>query len=192
MNALIVIAQPKRTGFNRSVAAAAAAALETRGYTVSTIDLYAESYPPVLEAEEVVRKFSFDEATLRYQEAIKGADRVVFVHPDWWGGPPAILKGFLDRVFRPGVAYGFREADFTDSDAPGLFADKRFDVFVSTDSAAPPSGKVLDWPPAAVWKTCVLDFCGVKDSRIHAFWRLRDSSYAERKAWLEEAGAALD
>lgn len=190
MKALIVIAYPKRIGLNRAIADAAEKSLASRGYEVTMVDLYADAYNPVMEAEEVSRKFSFDESTLRYQEALVAADRVVFVHPDWWGGPPAILKGFLDRVFRPGVAYGFREADFADSGAPGLLRGKRFDVFVTTDSDRPVPGE--EWPPEAVWKRCVLGFCGAEDSRIHVFWGLRNSAYAERKAWIDAVGQSLD
>ncbi|MGD9940661.1 MAG: NAD(P)H-dependent oxidoreductase [Clostridia bacterium] len=187
MKALIVLAQAKKEGFNRAIASEimASEAMSTISET-NLLDLYAENFNPVMPAEELPRKFSFDEATLRYQEAIREAGRLVFVHPDWWGGPPAILKGFIDRVFRPGVAYGFREADFRDENAPGLFAGKRVDVFMTTDATPPPSGKADDWPPARVWKHNVLEFCGVLDSRIHVFWNLRKSSYAERRQWLNQ------
>ncbi len=189
MKSVIVLAHPKREGFNRAIAQAALAAYPEPGSEI--IDLYADAFDPVMPAAELPRKFSFDETTLRYQEAAKAADRLVFVHPDWWGGPPAIMKGFIDRVFRPGVAYGFREADFRDADAPGLFAGKRADVFITTDEPPPASGNPLDWAPAAVWKKSVFDFCGVPDARVHVFWNLRGSEYAERKAWLDGIGAAL-
>lgn len=187
MNALVVLAQAKQGGFNRAIASAA----ETVIGGATLVDLYAEHFDPVMPAEELPRKFSFDDATLHYQEAIKEAVRIVFVHPDWWGGPPAIMKGFIDRVFRPGVAYGFREADFRDENAHGLFAGKRVDVLITTDATPPPLGKTEDWPPAQVWKQNVLEFCGVQDARIHVFWNLRRSSYAERKAWLEGVGKLL-
>lgn len=190
MKNLVVLAQPKREGFNKAVAKAAAAALGEE--QVNFIDLYAEGFDPVMPAEELPRKFSFDEKTLHYQESVRDADRLVFVHPDWWGGPPAIMKGFLDRVFRPGVAYGFHEADFRDADAPGLFSDKRADIFMTTDALPPENGSNdIDWPPAAVWKRNVMEFCGLTDVHIHVFWNLRGSTYAERKAWLEKAAEML-
>ncbi len=201
---LVVLAQPKREGFNRAIANAAASALsgrasaEERAGQVELIDLYADGFNPVMPAEELPRKFSFDEKTLHYQEAVRAADRLVFVHPDWWGGPPAIMKGFLDRVFRPGVAYGFREADFRDADAPGLFAEKRADIFITTDALPPEDGKsalswegALSWAPALVWKRNVMEFCGLADARVHVFWNLRGSTYAERKAWLDGAAKRL-
>ncbi len=184
MNALVILAQPKKPSFNSAIAERIVGALASQGCApVELIDLYRDNFDPVMPQEELPRKFSFDERTLQYQERIQKADWIVFVYPDWWGGPPAIMKGFLDRVFRPGVAYGFREADFRNDDAPGLFAQKRFDVFVTTDAVAPQDAD--SWPPAMVWKKSVLAFCGVKDALVHVFWDLRHSSYAQRKAWLD-------
>lgn len=196
LSALVVVAQPKRPSFNSAIAEAIAVALKAQGYaSVELIDLYADGFDPVMPPDELPRKFSFDEVTLGYQEKMLAAERVVFAYPDWWGGPPAILKGFLDRVFRPGIAYGFREADFRDADAPGLLGEKRFDVFITTDSTADGEAKTDDavalWPPAQVWKRNILEFCGVTHARVHVFWNLRHSTYAERKAWLAEIAARL-
>lgn len=186
MNGLVILAQPKKQSFNSAIATEIVRSLVQQGYEpVNLIDLYADAFNPVMPQEELPRKFSFDETTLRYQELIQLADHVVFVYPDWWGGPPAIMKGFLDRVFRPGIAYGFREADFKNADAPGLFSQKRFDVFITTDAQEPESGQSSDWPPAKVWKENVLAFCGVHEAYVHVFWDLRHSTYARRKAWLE-------
>jgi putative NADPH-quinone reductase len=188
MTATIVLAQPKREGFNRAVALAARKALAA-GSPVppKLLDLYADGFDPVLSSEELVRKISLDDATLRYQDALMEADRIVFVHPDWWGGPPAVLKGFLDRTLRPGVAYGQRETDFNEDTGAGLFTGKRADVLITTDARKPENeGK---WPPSEVWKRHVLSYCGFSDIRVHVFWGMRDSSYAARKAWLD--GVAL-
>ncbi len=215
-DALVIVAQPKRPSFNSAIAEEIARGLKVQGYDrTELIDLYADGFDPVMPSEELPRKFSFDERTLDYQEKMMRAARVVFVYPDWWGGPPAILKGFLDRVFRPGIAYGFREADFRDADAPGLLGEKRFDVFITTDTAlehvvptsvpeetdvSEPSGPVSNvsaekavelWPPTQVWKKNILEFCGVRQAKVHVFWNLRHSTYAERKAWLEGIPARL-
>ncbi len=199
-NALVIVAQPKRPSFNSAIAEEIARALKAQGYErTELLDLYADGFNPVMPPEELPRKFSFDERTLRYQEKLMQATRVVFVYPDWWGGPPAILKGFLDRVFRPGIAYGFREVDFRDADAPGLLGDKHFDIFITTDAIpereaatnAFPQSSVERWPPSLVWKRNILEFCGVTQAEVHVFWNLRHSTYAERKAWLEGIAARL-
>lgn len=190
MKTVIILAQAKRAGFNRALADSLEESLS--GEEPTLFDLYADGFNPVMPAEELPRKFSFDETTLHYQQSIRDADRLVFIHPDWWGGPPAIMKGFLDRVFRPGVAYGFREADFRDAEAPGLFAGKQADVFISTDASPPASGHVFDWPPAAVWKDNVMAFCGITRTRVHVFWNLRDSTYGRRHEWIVNAPSLLN
>ncbi len=187
MENVLILAQVKKEGFNRAIARGIAETVPN----LQMVDLYAEGFNPVLPEAELNRKFSFDETTLHYQQAMQSARRVFFVYPDWWGGPPAILKGFLDRVFRPGIAYGFREADFKDADAPGLFSDKTFDIFITTDATLPPGQKVEDWAPARVWKENVLGFCGAQDVRFHVFWNLRKSTYLQRKAYLDSIGESL-
>jgi len=201
MKVMVVLAHPKREGFNRAIAEQVLDFFHRDSTNqVDFVDLYADRFNPVMSEDELPRKFSFDERTLQYQQLIQEAQRVVFIHPDWWGGPPAILKGFLDRVFRPGVAYGFREADFRNADSPGLLSDKRFDVFITTDVQDPDSFSLQNhasdndepskqrsssWPTARGWKEQVLEFCGVKEAHIHIFWNLRSSTYAERKANLD-------
>jgi NAD(P)H dehydrogenase (quinone) len=190
MKATIILAQPKREGFNRAVALAACAALGAGGAEDSRLlDLYADGFDPVLSSEELVRKISLDDATLRYQDALMEAERIVFVHPDWWGGPPAILKGFLDRTLRPGVAYGQRENDFNEASGAGLFTGKRADVLITTDAGEPEDEG--HWPPSEVWRRHVLSYCGFSDIRVHVFWGMRDSGYPARKAWLDGIGGLL-
>jgi len=58
----------------------------------------------------------------------------VIVHPTWWGQPPAILKGWIDRVIRPGVAYRFREGDAGEGIPDGLPAAKAALVFTTSDT----------------------------------------------------------
>jgi putative NADPH-quinone reductase len=118
MNALVVLAQPKKPSFNSAIAEKVTESLESQGCSpVELIDLYNDNFDPVMPQEELPRKFSFDETTLRYQERIQGADRVVFVFPDWGGGAPGLMERFLARVFRPGLASGVRETDFPNGDA---------------------------------------------------------------------------
>ncbi|HCM26217.1 MAG TPA: NAD(P)H dehydrogenase [Treponema sp.] len=190
MKATIILAQPKREGFNRAIALSARSSLASDTEDgAKFLDLYADGYDPVLSAEELVRKISLDDTTLRYQDALMEADRIVFVHPDWWGGPPAVLKGFLDRTLRPGIAYGQRENDFNEEAGAGLFVGKRADVFITTDARKPDNEG--EWAPATVWKRHVLGYCGFSDIRVHVFWGLRDSGYAARKAWLDRVPGLL-
>ena len=68
-------------------------------------------FDPLLPYDEIVRNAILPESVARHCEEIAAADGIIVIHPDWWGMPPAILKGWIDRVLRPGVAYRFADTD---------------------------------------------------------------------------------
>ncbi len=185
--ALVVLCHPNRSGFNQAVAEAAAKALGAT-HMVDFIDLYQEDFNPVLPADELPRKFTFDETTQRYNALIKAAEVYVFVHPDWWGGPPALLKGFIDRVFRPGVAYEFEGYEFLSKKKTALLEGKRAFVFTTTDYPRP--AKEED-PSALIWKRNVFGYCGISDAQVHTFYDTYSSTYEARHQWITGVAAKL-
>jgi NAD(P)H dehydrogenase (quinone) len=105
---LIVIAHPLQHSFTHAAAARVAATLERRGATVDLIDLYADDFDPRLTAVERRAYFTPPHelgAIENYAARLRAAQKLVLVFPQWWFGPPAILKGFFDRAFAPGVAF---------------------------------------------------------------------------------------
>jgi putative NADPH-quinone reductase len=91
--------------------------LDNVGRQYAIIDLYAEGFNPVLNPEEYRQSVDRgyvakvpDPAIKEYQKLILQAERITFIYPTWWYGPPAILKGFFDRTFTPGFAYNFLPA----------------------------------------------------------------------------------
>ena len=179
----MVLCHPNLTGFNQAVAEAAVKTLG-EGYAVDFLDLYKEQFDPVLPAPELPRKFSFDETVLKYGELVKAASVFVFVHPDWWGGPPALLKGFIDRVFRPGIAYEFEGYEFLSKKKQELFAGRKALVFSTTDYPAPEG----DDPSAKIWKRNVFAYCGIPDAQVHTFYDTYNSTYEARHAWIQDVG----
>jgi NAD(P)H dehydrogenase (quinone) len=123
MNALIVYAHPEPTSFTAALKDAAVRALSAAGHQVEVSDLYAEGFDPVAGrhdftgAADPVRFYyqseqlhasqtaSFAPDLVREQQRLMRADLLVFVFPLWWGGLPAIVKGWFDRVCAYGVAY---------------------------------------------------------------------------------------
>jgi putative NADPH-quinone reductase len=181
--ALVVLCHPNKTGFNQAVAQAAAAALAAT-HTVDFIHLDDENFDPVLPAAELPRKFSFDEGVLRYGDLVKAASVYVFAHPDWWGGPPALLKGFIDRVFRPGIAYEFEGYEFLSKKKQELLAGRKALVFSTTDYPAPAG----EDPSAKIWKHNVFEYVGIPDAQVHTFYDTYNSTYEARHAWIEDVG----
>lgn len=184
--ALVVLCHPNRSGFNQAVALAAKDALAS-SHSVDLLDLYHEEFDPVLPADELPRKFSFDETTQRYSALVKEADLFVFVHPDWWGGPPALLKGFIDRVFRPGIAYEFEGYEFLSKKKSALLAGRKAFVFTTTDYPRPET----EDPSSIIWKRNVFDYCGIPDAQVHTFYETYQSTYEARHAWIQSVGSKL-
>ena len=108
MRVLVLYAHPVETSYNAALHQATVAALKARGHEVDDCDLYAEGFNPVLSRQE--RLDYHDEAICtkpvqQYVDRLRAAEALVLSTPVWNYGYPAILKGFLDRVFLPGVSF---------------------------------------------------------------------------------------
>jgi len=105
---LVVHAHPVASSFGAGLRDRAVAALVRGGHQVDLLDLYADGFDPVLsEAEHAVhgQDPSPRPELLDHARRLRSAEALVLVHPTWWGGQPAILKGWFDRVWAAGVAF---------------------------------------------------------------------------------------
>lgn len=131
MKALLVYCHPSENSFTAAVRGVVQDHLDRAGAEVRLIDLYAEGFDPVLAQDEWTGYLDHPTniAKVRdHTDALLWADTLIFVYPTWWYGLPAILKGWLDRVFAPEVAFSLPE----DGDIkPGLTHIKRFGVFTT-------------------------------------------------------------
>ncbi|MPY92995.1 MAG: flavodoxin family protein [Acidimicrobiia bacterium] len=109
MRALVVWAHPQLDSFSGALCRTATSALERAGHDVEVLDLYRDGFDPVMSREEwqAYRRCEsrLDEVTGAHAAAVAAAELLVFVYPTWWSGLPAILKGWLERVLVPGVAF---------------------------------------------------------------------------------------
>lgn len=113
MRYLVVAAHPLADSFNAALRQAVIEGLTRAGHEIDLLDLYAERFDPVLSAAERTAYFApaadhtrIERAALDGQIArLRRAEGIVLVYPTWWFGFPAILKGWLDRVWLPGVAF---------------------------------------------------------------------------------------
>ncbi|MBW5448875.1 flavodoxin family protein [Cohnella sp. CFH 77786] len=112
MKHLIVYAHPNPDSFNHAVLETAVHALKKKGHEVVVRDLYGIDFEPVLKPEDTAAmKAGQTPGDIRTeQEYIAQADAITFIYPIWWTGMPAILKGYVDRVFSYGFAYAYGEA----------------------------------------------------------------------------------
>lgn len=111
MKISVILGHPDEGSFNHAIAEAVVQTLLENGHEVFFHDLYGEGFDPVLPHGEAPRGAHLDPVIQRHCDEIAGAEGIVIVHPNWWGQPPAILKGWVDRVIRAGVAYEFMEGD---------------------------------------------------------------------------------
>ena len=135
--------------------------LQSIGHCVWFHDLYAEGFDPVLPYPEISKSAVLPHPIQQHCDEIAAADGIVIVHPNWWGQPPAILKGWVDRVIRPDTAYMFEETDNGDGVPLGLLKARAAVVFNTSNTPAERELRVFGDPLQALWKNCIFDLCGV-------------------------------
>jgi len=182
MNVLIIYTHPNPNSFNHAILEQVEQGLKDGNHSYKVIDLYADNFNPVLVYNEQKKRRDLvnDEETAYYRELINQADYLIFIYPIWWYGPPAMLKGFIDRVFVSGFAYTSK------GKLPkGLFTDKSAWVIYTIDS---PSWFVKLFRKSIEWKVmkkAVLNFCGVRKIKRTILADVKNSNPAGRQKWLE-------
>ncbi|WP_165209440.1 NAD(P)H-dependent oxidoreductase [Streptococcus tangpeifui] len=106
MNILMITAHPNPQSFNAYIAKQVQENLN-KSHKLRVIDLYAEGFDPILRFDSRHRRrdLASDPETAKYRDLVTWADQFIFIFPIWWSGMPAMLKGFIDRVFVAGFAY---------------------------------------------------------------------------------------
>ncbi len=157
------------------------------GHDVVFHDLYAERFDPLLFDNEIPEKGNVPAEILSHSNDLCSADGIVIVHPNWWGQPPAILKGWIDRVFRPGLAYRFEEGDSGEGIPIGMLRAKTAVVLNTSNTEESREQKVFGDPLDAIWRRCIFDLCGVRSFHRRMFTVVVTSTWQQRAAWIEEA-----
>lgn len=186
MRVSIILGHPDPNSFNRALARTAEATLRDLGVEVLFHDLQAEGFDPVLPAAELAREAVLPPLVARHCAEIVEADGLILVHPNWWGQPPAVMKGWVDRVLRPGVAYEFLPGDGGEGVPVGLLKPMTALVLNTTNTPAARELSVFGDPLERTWKDCILSFCGVRKVVRRSFGVVCTSNGDERKAWLGE------
>ena len=187
MKVLVILAHPDPKSFNHALAEASCEALRGNGHEVILHDLYAEGFDPLLPAAEIPRGARLPEAIAKHCEETASADGIIIVHPNWWGMPPALLTGWVDRIMRPGTTYEFIEGDNGEGVPVGLLKADKAIVFNTSNTEKQREENVFGDPLERIWKDCIFDLCGVKETRRRMFRIIVTSTPEERRQWLKEA-----
>jgi len=111
VKALVLSAHPCADSFSTALSEAAIRGLTASGHDVTHLDLYTIGFTTAMAKEELdayrAQVAPPDPVVREHGELVRAADVLVFVYPTWWSGPPAVLKGWLERVLVPGVAFTF-------------------------------------------------------------------------------------
>jgi putative NADPH-quinone reductase len=191
MKISVILAHPTAGSFNHAIALKAVKALKRNGHDVFFHDLYQERFDPLLTGAEIPRESPLPPEIKRHCLEIVEADGIVIIHPNWWGQPPAILKGWVDRVIRPGIAYEFLEGDMGGGIPQGLLKAQAALVFNTSNTPYEREHSVFGDPLESLWKNCVFGLCGVENVYRKMFSIVVTSSADERAQWLQDVEDAV-
>ncbi|HMO49655.1 MAG TPA: NAD(P)H-dependent oxidoreductase [Kiritimatiellia bacterium] len=182
-NVMVIIGHPRRDSLCDALAEAYGRGAAEAGHTVTHLRLGALNFDPVLHAG-YTREQPLEPDLLKAQEHIRNADHLVFVFPVWWGGLPALLKGFIDRVLLPGFAFKYhKNSPWWDR----LLTGRSAELWMTMDAPAWYYRWVVRRPAYHQMKTAILGFCGITLTRTVAMGPVKGSTEARREKWLNHA-----
>jgi NAD(P)H dehydrogenase (quinone) len=192
MKISVILAHPDQKSFNHAIAQTVVEQLERNGHDISFHDLYAEKFDSVLTVKEIPQNALLPASIRGHCEEIGQAEGIVIVHPNWWGQPPAILKGWIDRVIRPGVAHEFLVGDSGEGIPKGLLKAKSAIVFNTSNTDPEREQRVFGDPLETIWRNCVFGLCGVSTFFRRTFGVMVTSTEGQRREWLDEVRRTID
>jgi NAD(P)H dehydrogenase (quinone) len=181
MKIFVLIGHQKAGSFCHAIAATAIDELKAMGHEVVFHDLYAEKFDPLLYNEEIPRDAELPPVIRQHCDEVLAADAYIVVHPNWWAMPPAMLKGWIDRVIRQGMMYRFGP-----NGLEGMLAGRRALVFTTSNTPRDDELRLYGDPLENLWKTCIFGFCGVEDFCRRNFESMIMSTPEQRAGWLTD------
>jgi putative NADPH-quinone reductase len=188
----VILAHPDPKSLNHAIAQTAVEAIKANRHTVFYHDLYQENFDPLLNSEEIAQNSTLPVAIKKHCDEIAAADGILIVHPNWWGQPPAILKGWVDRVIRPGIAYEFLEGDNGEGVPKGLLKARAALVFNTSNTETQREKNVFGDPLETIWKNCIFGLCGITNFHRQIFNVVVTSTKDQRRDWLDSVKQDID
>lgn len=182
---LVILGHPVTDSFCGALSKSYIGGAQAAGNEVRFIALGDMAFNPVLRnGYAIAQELEPDLAGARAM--ITWAQHIVFVYPVWWGAMPALLKGFIDRVFLPGFAFKYREgSQFLDR----LLSGRSAHLLVTMDTPPWYFRWVYRMPGHNQMKRTILEFSGIKPVAITSFGPIKGSSQQKREGWLDQAKA---
>lgn len=170
MDILIIYAHPETKGFCFHILQQVKTKLSQKGANFEVLDLYQINYDPVMKEEELYTAGNkkVNKENKEMQAKIEEAEKLVFIYPVWWASMPAILKGFLDRVFTPGFAFTYKGERLISAVPEGLLKEKEALVF-QTLGGPRWAYFLLGNPPKRMIKLFALWYSGIQTKVTQIF-----------------------
>jgi putative NADPH-quinone reductase len=187
--ALVLFAHPCAESFSASLHGAVVTALRGRGWEVDDCDLNAEGFSPVLTTEErrAYHDVAINTAPVQpYVDRLRAAEALVLVFPVWNFGFPAILKGFFDRVFLPGVSFRLQDGRVH----PNLHNIRRL-AAVTTYGGTRLRAFMAGDPPRRIVTRAVWHVTRPERTQYHALYDMNRATDAQRRAFLTRVTAGM-
>lgn len=177
---LIILGHPAKESFCKSIANEYQKSASNAGHEVKLINLAELTFDPILhEGYNVIQPLEPD--LINAQNAILQAAHIIWVYPNWWGAMPALLKGFIDRVFIPGFAFKYKDnSNLCDK----LLSGKSAHLYVTMDSPPWYYRWFIKMPGHIQMKRAILDFCGISQTKISNFGPVKLTTDKQREKWL--------
>lgn len=179
---LIINGHPNGGSFNFGVANAYENGARSVGAEVKHIVVSELKFNPNLEFG-YQKRTPLEPDLIAAWEAIQWAEHLVWVHPVWWGGLPAITKGFIDRLFLPGMAFQYRENSIQ---WDKLLKGKTAHIITTLDQPSWYYRLVYGRPSVNQLKKSTLEFCGISPVKVTYLGIVKTSDFNVRKKWLEK------
>jgi NAD(P)H dehydrogenase (quinone) len=179
---LIIYAHPDAEGFNSRILGEVENILKARGREYEVLNLYEINYDPVLKEEELYTAGNrgVSEENRAFQKKIGRSSEIIFIYPVWWGGMPAILKGFMDRVFTPGFAFKYRRDKLLKFIPDKYLTDKRVACFVTSGAPRFLYFLLLN-PVKTINKFIIFGFFGAKSKTFQIYKATKLSEGKEKE-----------
>lgn len=180
-NMLIIQGHPNKLSFCHALAEKY---LKNAKYneSVELINLIDLKFDPILRGNFKDSQL-LEPDLIELQKKILWATHIVWIYPLWWGAQPALLKGFIDRVFLPGFAFKYSSGNgFPEK----LLKGRTSEIITTLDTPVWFYKWFLGSPGLKVMKTSILSFCGIKTTKVTLLGPVRGSSEALRNKWLRK------
>lgn len=178
----IINGHPNKDSFNFGIAEAYRNGAKESGAEIQDITIADLHFNPNLQFG-YQKRMELEPDLLKAWETIQWADHLVWIHPIWWGGLPAITKGFIDRLFLPGMAFKYRENSvWWDRFLKG----KTGHIITTIDQPGWYYRLFFGRPSVNQLKRSTLEFCGVKPVKVTYVGVIRGSREEQRNQWLKK------